>query len=52
MRLDAWEMAIQSLIYAACLLCLFGSIIIAVERAIAELRKRRKQRRGRWRKLV
>jgi len=52
MKLDAWEMATQSLIYAACLVCIFGSVIIAVERAIAELRKRRRQRRGRWRRLI
>ena len=52
MRFDAWEMATQSLIYAACLVCILGSIIIAIERAIAELRKRRRQRRGRWRKII
>ena len=52
MRFDAWEMAIQSLVFSACLVCIFGSAIIAVERAIAELRKRRRQRRGRWRKII
>jgi len=52
MRLDAWEMVTQSLIYAACLVCILASAYIAVEKLLAELRKRRRQGKGRYRRLV
>jgi len=52
MQIDVWELAIVALVSATVVFCVLGSAFMAIEKLLAELRKRRKQGKRGWRKII